>query len=160
MTPINEVQFERIYDAPIEKVWRAWTDPEELKKWWGPDNVIIPECEIDLRVGGKFYIVMEATQAMGPYQGARWPTEGTFSLIENGVRLAYSGKAWTEGKREETEIEQNFDLSLEQVNDMTKITVKITIIKAGPNSSMAVQGLKVGLKQQLDKLIEFLINSK
>jgi hypothetical protein len=43
---------------------------------------------------------------------------------------------------------------------MTKITVKITIVKAGPNSSMAVQGLKVGLKQQLDKLIEFLINSK
>lgn len=36
MKPVKEVEFERTYDAPIAKVWQAWTDPESLKKWWGP----------------------------------------------------------------------------------------------------------------------------
>ena len=57
MTPIKEIEFERTYDAPIEVVWQAWTDPEQLKEWWDPDNVSIPECEVDLRVVGKIYIV-------------------------------------------------------------------------------------------------------
>ncbi len=33
MTPIKEIEFERTYDAPIEVVWQAWTDPEQLKEW-------------------------------------------------------------------------------------------------------------------------------
>jgi uncharacterized protein YndB with AHSA1/START domain len=44
--PIREVRFERVYDASPETVWKAWTDPEMLKQWWGPDNVSIPECEV------------------------------------------------------------------------------------------------------------------
>ncbi|HEU5114471.1 MAG TPA: SRPBCC domain-containing protein, partial [Candidatus Paceibacterota bacterium] len=69
MKPIKEVTFERTYDVPKEKVWQAWTDPKTIKEWWGPDNVTIPECEVDLRVGGRIYIVMEAGEAMGPYKG-------------------------------------------------------------------------------------------
>jgi uncharacterized protein YndB with AHSA1/START domain len=69
MEPIKEVVLERTYDASPETVWQAWTNPEMLKQWWGPDNVTIPECDVDLRVGGRFYIVMEAGAAMGPYQG-------------------------------------------------------------------------------------------
>jgi uncharacterized protein YndB with AHSA1/START domain len=78
MTDSQEVEFKREYDAPAAQVWHAWTDAEQLKKWWGPDNVTIPECEIDLRVGGRFYIVMEATEAMGEYAGTRWPMGAKF----------------------------------------------------------------------------------
>ena len=73
MDPIKEVKFEREFEAPIQKVWQAWTDPEQLKKWWGPNDVTIPECEVDLKVGGKIRIVMEASEAMGEYAGTRWP---------------------------------------------------------------------------------------
>jgi uncharacterized protein YndB with AHSA1/START domain len=38
MEPIKEVVFEITYDAPPEMVWQAWTDPEMVKQWWGPDN--------------------------------------------------------------------------------------------------------------------------
>jgi uncharacterized protein YndB with AHSA1/START domain len=69
MEPIKEVVFERTYGASPETVWQAWTNPDMIKQWWGPNNVTIPECEVDLRVGGKIYIVMEAGKAMGPYEG-------------------------------------------------------------------------------------------
>jgi uncharacterized protein YndB with AHSA1/START domain len=100
------VDFERTYNAPVDKVWQAWTDAEQLKKWWGPDNVTIPECELDLRVGGRLYIVMEATEAMGEYKGTRWPMEGKFTEIEPNSKLTYEAKAWTEGDEEGTTLEQ------------------------------------------------------
>src|SRR3954462_13303337 len=110
MSPIKEVSFERVYDAPIEAVWKAWTDPVMLKQWWGPDNVTIPECEVDLRVGGKFYIVMEAGEAMGPYKGTLWPMRAEFTVVEPQSRLAYDATAWTEGHNETTQIEQTTEI--------------------------------------------------
>jgi uncharacterized protein YndB with AHSA1/START domain len=98
MTPIKELEIERIYNVPVNKVWKAWTEPEQIKSWWGPDNVSIPECKVDLRVGGRIYIVMEAGEAMGPYKGIRWPMDGTFTVVEENSRLAYAVKAWTEGQ--------------------------------------------------------------
>ena len=156
MTPIKEVEFERIYDAPIEKVWEAWTDPEKLKKWWGPDNVSIPECEVDLRVGGRIYIVMEAGEAMGPYKGTRWPMEGTFTIVDPTSKLSYSAKAWTEGKEDTTEIDQTNVMVLTEENGKTKLNLKATINKAGPDAGMAAEGMRMGYTQQFDKLVKFL----
>jgi uncharacterized protein YndB with AHSA1/START domain len=42
----------RIFNAPVEKVWNLWTNPELIKQWWGPDKFTCPTAEIDFRVGG------------------------------------------------------------------------------------------------------------
>ncbi len=55
----------RILDAPVELVWRAWTDPEYVKHWWGPKDYTSPTCEIDLCEGGKFLFCMRAPQYQG-----------------------------------------------------------------------------------------------
>jgi uncharacterized protein YndB with AHSA1/START domain len=156
MTPIKEIEFERIYDAPIDIVWKAWTDPDHLKQWWGPDNVSIPECEVDLRVGGRIYIVMEAGEAMGPYKGTRWPMEGKYTVVEKNSKLTYVVKAWTEGQDVTTEIDQITELMLFDENGKTKIRLKATINKTGSDAKMAVEGMKYGFEQQLDKLSKFL----
>jgi uncharacterized protein YndB with AHSA1/START domain len=156
MTPIKEIEFERTYDAPIETVWQAWTDPEHLKEWWGPENVSITECEVDLRVGGKYYIVMEAGEAMGAYKGTRWPMKATYTVVEKNSKLAYTAKAWTEGQEETTEIDQVTELSLSDDNGQTKIKLKATINKTGPNAKMAVEGMQMGWNQSVDKLSKFL----
>jgi len=158
MTPIKEVEFERTYDAPVEVIWQAWTDPGQLKKWWGPDNVSIPECEVDLRVGGRFYIVMEAGEAMGPYKGTRWPMEGTFTTVERHAKLSYDAKAWTEGQEETTQIDQVTELTLTDDNGKTTIKLKATINKIGSDAKMAVEGMQQGFTQQLEKLNVFLAN--
>jgi uncharacterized protein YndB with AHSA1/START domain len=46
------------FDAPREKVWRAWTEPEHVMRWWGPKGFTSPACRIDLRVGGKIHFCM------------------------------------------------------------------------------------------------------
>ena len=150
------VEFERTYDAPIEKVWQAWTDPELLKQWWGPDNVSIPECEVDLRVGGRFYIVMEAGEAMGEFKGTRWPMDAKFTAVEPNSKLAYDAKAWTEGDEEGTTIEQTQELNLKEGDGKTKLHLKATLTKIGPKAGMAVEGMQYGYNQQFDKLDKFL----
>jgi len=156
MAPIKEIGFEKTYDAPVEQVWQAWTDPAQLKQWWGPNDVSIPECEVDLRVGGKFYIVMEAGEAMGPYKGTKWPMEAEFTVVEPNSKLAYKGKAWTEGQEEETGIDQVTELTFSEENGKTKVNLKATVNKIGPAAVMAIQGMQHGFTQQLDKLKNFL----
>lgn len=156
MEPIKEVAFERIYNATPIQVWEAWTNPEQLKQWWGPDNVLIPECEVDLRVGGKFYIVMEASEAMGSYAGTQWPMEAEFTEIVPHSKLTYSAKAWTKGKEEETQIDTITEILFTEENDKTKVNLKSAILKIGPAAGMAVQGMQHGFTQQLDKLNKFL----
>ena len=48
----------RVFDAPRENVWKAWTDPEAVKLWWGPKDFTAPHISIDLRVGGRFVYSM------------------------------------------------------------------------------------------------------
>ncbi len=50
--------FVRVFDAPRELVWKAWTDPEMIKKWWGPKDFTSPVAKIDFKVGGKYLLAM------------------------------------------------------------------------------------------------------
>ena len=86
----DEFLIPRLLHAARALVWQAWTDPAMLKQWWGPDNVTIPECDVDLRVGGRFYIVMVAGAAMGPYAGTRWPMLAEYTVLEPCTKLAYT----------------------------------------------------------------------
>ena len=52
------VLITRIFDAPRERVFRAWTDPDEVAAWYGPEHVDTPRVHIDLRVGGRYELTM------------------------------------------------------------------------------------------------------
>jgi uncharacterized protein YndB with AHSA1/START domain len=54
--------IERVFDAPRELVWKAWTDPEMAMRWWGPKGFTAPSCEIDFRVGGKTLFAMQSPE--------------------------------------------------------------------------------------------------
>jgi len=158
MEPVKQAVFERTFDAPVERVWQAWTDPAQVKEWWGPDNVTIPECEIDLRPGGKLYIVMEAAAAMGEYAGTRWPMEGAYTAVEPNKRLSYATKAWTVGAEESTQIDQTADLVLSEEDGKTNMVLTVEITHAGPGAKMALEGMQWGYNQQFDKLEKYLAN--
>ena len=59
----QDIVVTRIIDAPVELVWRAWTDPEYVKRWWGPQGYNSPFCKIDLREGGNFVFAMQALKS-------------------------------------------------------------------------------------------------
>lgn len=75
----NELRIERVFNAPVELVWKAWSMPEHYKKWWGPEGFSAPVIKMDFRVGGKFLGCMR-----GPMQDGKemdiWST-GTYTEI-------------------------------------------------------------------------------
>jgi uncharacterized protein YndB with AHSA1/START domain len=78
------VRLRRTILAPRERVYRAWTDPEELKRWWGPGLFTTPSAEIDLRPGGRYRLVMQ------PADGEALLLTGTFREIVPPQRLVYT----------------------------------------------------------------------
>ena len=55
------VRITRIIAAPREEVFRAWTEPEQIRQWWGPGEFTCPEAEVDLRPGGSYRLAMQPT---------------------------------------------------------------------------------------------------
>lgn len=61
----KQIEATRIFNAPVEMVWRIWTEPELVKRWWGPKNYISPVARIDFRLGGKSIVSMKAPEELG-----------------------------------------------------------------------------------------------
>lgn len=61
----KQIEVSRIFNAPVEMVWKVWTDPELVKRWWGPKHFTAPVAKIDFRVGGKSLVSMRAPQEFG-----------------------------------------------------------------------------------------------
>jgi uncharacterized protein YndB with AHSA1/START domain len=65
----REVRVTHVFDAPREAVFAAWTDPEQVAKWWAPDGFEIPteSVEIEPRVGGRFHLTMVESAGEGRF---------------------------------------------------------------------------------------------
>jgi uncharacterized protein YndB with AHSA1/START domain len=62
----------RVFDAPRELVWKAWTEPEYAKQWWGPKGFTAPVCNIDFRVGGKYLYCMRSPEGKEIWTGGEY----------------------------------------------------------------------------------------
>ncbi len=71
----REIVLTRIFDAPRDLVWKAWTDPSHVAEWWGPRGFETRVTELDLRPGGRWRYVM-----VGP-DGAEYPVTGMFREV-------------------------------------------------------------------------------
>jgi uncharacterized protein YndB with AHSA1/START domain len=81
--PDREIVIERIVDAPPELVWRAWTEPDQIAKWWGPDGFTTTIHEMHVRVGGVWRFMMH-----GP-DGTDYPNRVVYREIVEPERLVY-----------------------------------------------------------------------
>jgi uncharacterized protein YndB with AHSA1/START domain len=61
----TQIEVTRTFNAPVEMVWKVWTDPELVKRWWGPKHFVSPVAKIDFREGGKSIVSMKAPKEMG-----------------------------------------------------------------------------------------------
>lgn len=79
----NEIQIIRIYDAPVQLVWEAWTDLNHVEKWWGPRGFTLTTKSKDLRPGGKWIYTMH-----GP-DGTDYPNITTYHEVVKYEKLVY-----------------------------------------------------------------------
>lgn len=75
--------IQRTFRAPRELVWKMFADPFHLSQWWGPKGFTNPVCQLDFRVGGRWYHVMR-----GP-DGQDYPADSTFIEIIPPERIVY-----------------------------------------------------------------------
>ena len=157
----HEIVIRRIIDAPPALVWKAWTDPELVQRWWGPKDYVSPGCKVDLRVGGKYVFCMRAPAEQG---GQDSYTAGIYSRIVTGERLEFTqGLSDAEGNPiDPTQIGMPADFPRE-----IRTVVEFKSIKAGEMTElvvteygwgmgqMAVYSL-AGMHQSIDKLIDSL----
>lgn len=96
MADTHDLVIERIFDAPRELVWRAYTRPEHIRKWWAPRPYQTVECELELRPGGIFH-----TRMVGP-DDFDSPVDGCILEVVDGEKLVWT-TALVRGYRPTTE---------------------------------------------------------
>jgi uncharacterized protein YndB with AHSA1/START domain len=86
----SSLTLTRLYDAPRELVFRAWTEPERLRRWCAPTGFTIPVANGDMRPGGEWYSTMRASD------GREFRLVGRYTEIVPPERLAFT-HAWLDG---------------------------------------------------------------
>jgi uncharacterized protein YndB with AHSA1/START domain len=150
------VTVTRIFDAPRELVWQAWTDPEQFKRWWGPRNYTSPVSRMDLRVGGKYVSSMRAPNGQDFYNA------GFYREIVPLERLVYSDSfADPEGNivpASHYGMPSDFPedliviLTFEDLDGKTKMTMRHEGLPPGPMTDATA----AGWNESFDKLAETL----
>lgn len=81
---LNELVITRVFDAPRELVWKAWSEPEHFRKWWGPKDFACPVCKIDFQVGGQYLFCMRSKE-----EQEYWST-GNYKEIITNEKIVFS----------------------------------------------------------------------
>jgi uncharacterized protein YndB with AHSA1/START domain len=150
----REATITRTYDAPREKVWRAWTDPKQLQQWWAPNGFSCPTAEVDASVGGELYIVMQAGENMGSMSGMKAPMKGVFTEVVENEKLVFSNNAIDEAGK--VLLSGVTSVTFEDMDGKTKMTVKTSAEGDAPGTDMMLAGMEQGWNEQSDKLGTFL----
>jgi uncharacterized protein YndB with AHSA1/START domain len=139
------VTITRVFDAPRDLVWKAWTDPKMIAQWFGPREFTSTVPEFDLRVGGAFRTVMRGF-------GNDYPMIGVFLEIVPPERLVYSNIAVDNDGNHLLEGETT--VILEEQGDKTKLTLKAYAKGIVPIAPQMLAGMEAGWSQSFDKLAE------
>lgn len=153
----KELVITRVFDAPRARVWKAWTDPKDIRKWWGPQDFTAPHVRIDLRVGGTWLYCMRGTGLDGVVRDF-WNT-GEFLEVVPMEKLVATVRFADEHGRPVPASEQGLPgdwpdavretVTFEDVAGGRR--TKVTIREVGiPDVMAEMTGL--GWKQSLDKL--------
>jgi uncharacterized protein YndB with AHSA1/START domain len=156
----QELVITRVFNAPRDLVWKAWTEPDLFKQWWGPKGFTAPVSTIDLRVGGRYLSCMRSPR------GQEFWSTGLYSEIVPLERIVYTDSFSDEkgnvvpatyyGMSTEFPFEMRVTITFEDQRGHTAMTLRHAGIPAGEMSDMT----RAGWNQSFDKLAEVLNRDK
>jgi uncharacterized protein YndB with AHSA1/START domain len=154
----EELVVTRVFDAPRELVFRAWTEPERVVRWWGPERFTMPYCDIDLRPGGTFLRCMRSPEGRD-----FWMT-GVFREIVAPERLVFTDSfADAEGNvvpparygaGHDMPLERLVTVTFEEHAGSTKVTVRHADLPSGADRDLVRLGWASGLESLAGYLAE------
>ena len=159
---IKELTITRVFDAPRELVWKAWTEPERVKRWWGPKGFTSPVIKIDLRVGGEYLSCMRSPE------GQDFWSKGIFREIVAPERLVMTDSfadkegntvpASYYGMSGDWPLEMLVIVTFEEQEGKTKLTLKHSGIEGISDTDR--DNMEQGWSQSFDKLAVYLGTEK
>lgn len=143
----HELMLTRLIDAPREKLFRCWTEPELMKQWFAPKPYTVPVAKTELRVGGSNLIVMRSPE------GEDMPLSGTYLEIVPGRKLvftdAYTGDWVPSGKPFMT-----VTVTFEEEGGKTRYTARVTHWSKEDRDAHVQMGFHEGWGLCADQLAE------
>jgi uncharacterized protein YndB with AHSA1/START domain len=141
----RELSLTRLIDAPREKVYRAWTDPELLKQWFAPRPWVTPRVELDVRPGGANVIVMR-----GP-DGQEFPNRGVYLEVVKNERLVFTdayGDDWEPAQKPFMTV----ILTFEESQGKTRYTARVRHWTVADRETHEKMGFHAGWGKCADQL--------
>lgn len=146
-TSEREIVISRVFDAPRDLVFEAWTDPKHIAHWWGPRGFRTTTAVMDVRPGGVWRFVMR-----GP-DGVDYPNKVIFVEIVKPERLVYKHSSGEEDDPGQFKVTVTFN---EQAGK-TNITLRMLFDSAAERDRVVKEfGAIEGAHQTLDRLAEYL----
>lgn len=150
--PINtadrEIVIARVFDAPRELVWEAWTNPRHVAQWWGPRGFTTTIEEMDVRPGGVWKHVMH-----GP-DGTDYPNRSVFTEVLKPERIVFSHGG---EKRGDAGVQFESTWTFEALGEQTRVTIRMVFATAAERDRVAQEyGAIEGGHQTLARLAEHL----
>ena len=144
-TSDRELVLTRIINAPREKVFRAWTDPQLLKQWFAPAPWTTPVAELDVRPGGANLIVMR-----GP-DGNEFPNRGVYLEVVKNERLVFTD-AYTKAWEPSDKPFMTVILTFEDEGGKTRYTARVRHWTVADRETHEKMGFRAGWGQCADQL--------
>ena len=143
----------RIFDAPRELVWKAWTDPKYVMQWWGPKGFTSPVCKMDFRVGGKFLCCMRSPDGWEGWNAGEYHEIIPYEKIVSSMYFSDSDGNKVDAEQQGIEheaIEDAYDVAL--FEDLGNGRTKLTFIGNETMENAKNSGQLEGWNEILDKV--------
>jgi uncharacterized protein YndB with AHSA1/START domain len=144
----REFVITRELAAPRELVFKAWTDPGHVARWWGPHKFTNPVCQWDARPGKAIHVVMRAPN------GVEHPMGGEFREVVPPQRLVFTANVPDE--KGNVLFEFLHDLTLVERDGKTLLKIKSRVTKTTVEANKFIGGFEAGMTQSLARLAEHL----
>jgi uncharacterized protein YndB with AHSA1/START domain len=144
ITKRRELYISRFYAVSRQQVYRAWTDPKHLARWWGPKDFTNPVCEIEARSGGRVRIVMR-----GP-NGTEYPMQGSVTELRANERFGFDYEALDQAGQ--LVLSGRLSVTFADEDGKTRMSLSVYAEGLGPDAAEKLEGMETGWNQSLDRL--------
>jgi uncharacterized protein YndB with AHSA1/START domain len=150
---VRDLVFTRVFNASVEQVWKAWTDPSLVMQWWGPDGFTSPLARLDFREGGTSLVCMSSPQFGDMYSTWHYQEIMPMQRIDYIHNLADKDG----NKIDPTAVGMPPDFPQDQRNlvtfkDLGNGKTELTVTEYGWTEGQMMEMSRLGMEQCLDKM--------
>ncbi|MBN9221492.1 MAG: SRPBCC domain-containing protein [Mesorhizobium sp.] len=147
--------IERIFNAPVERVFKLWTDPLLVAQWWGIKGCTIPRCELDVRAGGRWRIDMLTAG------GTLYRNQGSYLEVAENAGLSYRDEPDPEIREwaGKPPGESVHTVTFTPDGARTHVHFEVTFASAADRERLLALGMRGGWTQSLDRLEQLIEGS-